>query len=985
MKTFLKEKEFQRYIIDYVTKHNGFVERSDANFNRKYAMDPELLFRFLWKTQPKEMEQLKKLLKADRYERVILESLNSEVNKQDCSLLSALKHGFNINNVHLRLLQPKPASELNDDAIKNYRENIFSIAEEVYADDDERVDLVVFLNGIAIMTFELKCPASGQTCKDAIRQYKTDRDPKLRLFAYRAGALINFALDTEECYMTTKLDKSRTVFLPFNRGSGKGVQAGKGNSPVRGKYSTCYMWEDILRGDTILELITKFMFFEKKGKDEVLIFPRYHQLDAVRSILADVKEMGTARNYLIQHSAGSGKTNTIAWLAHRLVSLHDDEDKTVVDKVVIMTDRVVVDRQLQDAIRTLEHKEGLIKVMDDKCKSEDLKKALEGGVKIVATTIQKFSYIVDEVHELAKKRFAVIIDEAHSSTAGRNMLAVTKTMASRGEEELDAEEVIADELKKSGKQPNVSMFAFTATPKPKTLEVFGIVGMDEDYPAKKAAFHTYSMKQAIEEGFILDVLKNYTEYRTYFEIRKKVEDDPMFKERKAKAKIRRYALTDAKNIKQRVPIIVEHFRDKVMTEVGGEAKAMVVTSSREEAVRYQQAIEKYIAEAGYRDIRSLVAFSGEVTTGGEKYTEAGMNGIPESRLKAEFKADRRNRLLVVADKYQTGYDEKRLCAMYVMKKMKGLAAVQTLSRLNRIFPPYDKRTYILDFSNKVEDIKSAFAPYQTVTILAETVTPQKMYDLMREISNYNVLDDDEVARFWECVCDKRKDSAVKAMNYISRAKERFDKLPGKSGKDFRIKANTFVDWYDFVVQAADLEDHGLYKKCYFLHVLSPLLEPETPPDRVFIKDKIEAENFRQEMQLDIRDGVDVEAKPEVKHKEIAAKDALEDLEKRLSEIIEDINHKYGKDFKADSSSKSVEHIRETMLHSEELAKAAKNNDFGAFKLLFEKKGMDLIANSYQDNVSFYQFLLNEQGAAKSILKLFARDVYDFLRENGGAK
>lgn len=980
MKTFLKEKEFQRYIIDYVVEHNGFVERTDQDFCREYAMDKELLFRFLWKTQEKEMEKLKRLLKPERYEQVILASLNSAINKRDSSLLAVLKHGVDINSVHLRLLQPKPASELNDDAIKNYRENIFSIAEEVYANDDERVDLVVFLNGLAIMTFELKCPASGQTCKDAMRQYKTDRDPKLRLFLYRAGALVNFALDTEECYMTTRLDRARTAFLPFNRGSGKGISAGKGNSPVKGKYSTYYMWEDILRGDTIIELVTKFMFFEKGEKGETLIFPRYHQLDATRKILADVKECGTEKNYLIQHSAGSGKTNTIAWLAHRLVSLHDDNDNVVVDKVVIMTDRVVVDRQLQDAIMTLEHKDGVIKVMDDKCKSEDLRRALEGKVKIVATTIQKFHYIMDDVHDLREKRFAVIIDEAHSSTAGRNMLAVAKTMSSAGEEELDAEEVIADELRRSGKQPNVAMFAFTATPKPKTLEVFGQLGADDDHPGKKAAFHTYSMKQAIEEGFILDVLKNYTEYETYFEIRKKVEEDPLFKERRAKAKIRRLALADDKNINQRVPIIVEHFRSKVMAEVGGEAKAMVVTSSRVEAVKYHRAIERYIEEMGYADMKSLVAFSGKVSLDGHEFSEAGINGIAEARLKAVFKDERQNRLLVVADKYQTGYDEKRLCAMYVMKKLRGLAAVQTFSRLNRIYPPYDKRTYILDFSNKASDIEKAFAPYQTVTILSETVTPQKLYDLMREVCAYNVLDDDEIDRFWECVCDKRKDAAARAMSLVSEAKYRYDRLPGRSKREFAGKARTFVDWYDFVIQTAELDDHGLYKKSYFLRILDPMLEPDTPPDKMYIQDKISAENFRQELQREIDGGIAVKPKPEVKHKPIDVKEAQEDLEKRLSVIIEEINHKYGKDFKSESSAKSMEHIRETMLASEELTRAAKNNDFKAFRLTFMKQGMDLIADSYEDNKTFYEFLLNEQDAAKSILTLFARDVYDTLKQ-----
>ena len=451
-----------------------------------------------------------------------------------------------------------------------------------------------------------------------IYQFRTDRNPKTRLFRFKAGTLVNFAMDLEEVYMTTKLDGQATFFLPFNMGNGHGVTAGAGNPAFKDKYSVSYMWEDILTKDTILDLISKFIFVEVKEKvdeetgkvkrSENLIFPRYHQLDVIRKILADVRENGTAQNYLIQHSAGSGKTNSIAWLAHRLTSLHDANNKIIFDNVVIVTDRVVVDRQLQKAIMGMEHKAGLIRVMDDKCVSADLAIALNGNTKIIATTIQKFPYIVDSVANLKNKRFAVIIDEAHSSTAGKDMAAITMTLGSGEDTEADVEDMISSEIKRNGKQANASMFAFTATPKPTTIQLFG----HQNTKGQKEAFHVYSMKQAIEEGFILNVLQNYTEYSTFYQINKEIEDDPRCKTNDAKRQIARFIELHDTNIAQRVEVIVEHFRTTVMQELGGQAKAMVITASRQSAVKYRQAFEEYIAKKGYEGIHALVAFSGKV-------------------------------------------------------------------------------------------------------------------------------------------------------------------------------------------------------------------------------------------------------------------------------------------------------------------------------------------------------------------------------------
>ena len=537
--SILSEKEYQKFLLERLEKDNGFVVRKAAEFDRYYAVDREMLFKFLNDTQSDTMEYLRKIYKDD-LEETIVSFINAETTKTRGSLIEVLKHGIELSNQKIELIYTKPATTFNPELTKKYSQNIFSVMEEVWASDKERIDVVIFLNGLAIMAFELKCNAAGQSYQDAIYQFRTDRNPKTRLFRFKAGTLVNFAMDLEEVYMTTKLDGQATFFLPFNMGNGHGVTAGAGNPAFKDKYSVSYMWEDILTKDTILDLISKFIFVEVKEKvdeetgkvkrSENLIFPRYHQLDVIRKVLADVRENGTAQNYLIQHSAGSGKTNSIAWLAHRLTSLHDANNKIIFDNVVIVTDRVVVDRQLQKAIMGMEHKAGLIRVMDDKCVSADLAIALNGNTKIIATTIQKFPYIVDSVANLKNKRFAVIIDEAHSSTAGKDMAAITMTLGSGEDTEADVEDMISSEIKRNGKQANVSMFAFTATPKPTTIQLFG----HQNTKGQKEAFHVYSMKQAIEEGFILDVLQNYTEYSTFYQINKEIEDDPRCKTNDAK-------------------------------------------------------------------------------------------------------------------------------------------------------------------------------------------------------------------------------------------------------------------------------------------------------------------------------------------------------------------------------------------------------------------------------------------------------------------
>lgn len=494
----LSEKDYQKFILERLSEQ-GYTIKPATNYDRLFAVDRKTLFEFLYATQPDEMEALEKVYK-DELQEIIVQKINTEETKQRGSRLDVLKHGIEVANHKLELMYTKPATTFNKELNRLYNQNRFTVSEEVWASDNERIDLVIFLNGLAIIAFELKCNAAGQSYQDAIYQYRTQRNPKTRLFRWKSGVLVSFAMDLEQVYMTTKLDGESTFFLPFNMGKGEGIDQGAGNPIYKDKYSVYYMWEDILSKDTLLQIISKFMFIEVKEKKdpvtdkikrkETVIFPRYHQLDCVRKVLADVVDNGTSLNYLIQHSAGSGKTNSIAWLAHRLASLHDENNKIIFDNIIICTDRVVVDRQLQKAIMGIEHKDGMIRVMDDKCVSQDLAIALEGNTKIIATTIQKFPYIVDTVKGLKNKKFGVIIDEAHSSTAGKNMAAITMTLGNGAEVNYDAEDMIVDEISKNGKQPNVSMFAFTATPKPTTFQLFG----REDIHGDKVAFHLYSFE-----------------------------------------------------------------------------------------------------------------------------------------------------------------------------------------------------------------------------------------------------------------------------------------------------------------------------------------------------------------------------------------------------------------------------------------------------------------------------------------------------------
>lgn len=988
MNTILTEKDYQKFIIQRLIE-NGYEKRDAVNYDRRFAMDPDLLFRFLESTQPQKMVKVKNTLK-ENYREGLLNYLNLEINKSSRSLIDVLKHGIEIANVKLDLLYTKPATSINEKLIAKVNQNIFSVMEEVWASDTERVDLVIFLNGLAIISFELKCNQSGQNYTHAIHQYREDRNPKTRLFQKKAGCFVNFAMDLEEVYMTTELNKLETYFLPFNIGRGEGINTGKGNPIYKDKFSVSYMWEDILTKDTLYDLIGKFIFVETSEKKDKLtgkkhtvehpIFPRYHQLRTIRKVVDDLLINHTSQNYLIQHSAGSGKTKTIAWLAHRLASLHDLEDKQIFDNIVIVTDKIVVDRQLQEAVRQIDHKSGLIKVMDDSCSSDDLRKALEGNTKIIATTIQKFLYIVDTIKKINDKHFAVIIDEAHSSTAGKDMGAVTQVLGKGREDdddELEQDDIFTAEIRANGKQPNVSMFAFTATPKPTTLALFGRIGKS----GKNEAFDLYSMKQAIEEEFILDVLNNYMEYKTYYDINKTIEEDPMYKSAKAKKKIARLVDLTDENIEKRTEIIIEHFRSVVMQELGGTAKAMVVTASRPAAVKYKIAFENYIREHEYTDMSCFVAFSGKVKLSEQpdkEYTEVGMNGISEKALPETFEKDE-NRILLVANKYQTGFDQPRLCAMYVLKTLKKIAAVQTLSRLNRICPPYKKKTFVLDFCNTYEDILKSFAPYYTATILDNNITPSDIYKVENKLDGFGVLDEYDIENFAELITiakptDRQK---MQMTGYLQKAERKANALSEEDKKEFIAILKRFVRVYEFVIQASHFEDIELHKKYKFCSNLQSWFKKDQSGEGFSLKDQIVANNFLNKLQGEYTKP-ELVADPYVKLPE-AESQLSEDEEKKLSEIIEEINNRTGNNFDKDVAAQSMLQIKEILLKSQKLQQSALVNSEDEFKFSYFDDIDDALVQGLEQNQDFFSMLLANPEIKKQVLGIFVTEVYKTLK------
>jgi len=973
--------DFQQWILKDLIQYNGYIQRAQSAYNQRLAMDIDILWEFLMSTQEATVEKLLK-----RFDReTILNLINQEIIKG--GLLFALKDGVYIENKKLRLMYRRPATDFNEKASHQYNLNRLTVMEEVVYKDQERIDLVIFLNGLALFAIELKLNSSGQSVQDAIKQLK-GRDVKNRLFRFNAGVLVSFAVDWMEVYMTTQLKGSDTYFLPFNKGKGEGIDQGAGNPQNNQGPETEYLWRDLLKKESILQLIERFIFLTPDKKD--IIFPRYQQRRAVNRILEDMRVNHTDRNYLIQHSAGSGKTNTIAWLAHSLVSLHDEENQNIVDTVLVVTDRIVVDRQLQDAIRSIEHQPGVIKVMDDKATSSDLADALAGNTKIVATTIHKFAQINKSnwmsAGVTAEKKFAILIDEAHSSTTGSYMSAVSQVLTETDIEngtmdepqEVSVGDAIEQEIARTGKQDNISIIAFTATPKATTLQLFGSTRPD----GSKGPFDLYSMKQAIEEGFILDVLNNYTTYKTYYKLNKAVEEDPELKTTVAKRKIAKFVELSDENIHQKVEIIMDHFiTHDIMADLGGHGKAMIVTSGREAAVKYQQAFKKYLKEHHITSIGAAVAFSGRLSLDGAEFSESSMNGFSEDKLKSKFDTDD-YQVLIVANKYQTGFDQPKLLAMYVDKKLRDVAAVQTLSRLNRIVKGYHKKTFILDFKNTYEDINRAFAPYYRETILTETITPSDVFDLDAKIESYGIVDNDDVHAYNQFLYQEKRSSRdkQKMLALLSNGYARVQRFDEKEQVNIRKVIRGFLRMYTFLIQATAYQNELLHERYNYLQGLVKMIDVRLGGNDFTIADKIVVDNMKHK-QTGFYTVAELEGNYSVTLNKPNLSNVSEEQEKKLSEIIEEINEQLDLDIDDQIAVSGAVSIRELMKKNPKLKQSALVNSREDFEFSFEDEIDKALTDGYTQNQDFFGVLLSNEDFKKRIAKIFIDDVYQSFKKS----
>ena len=908
-------------VIEAHLVENGYVSVAGDGFDRERAIFPETVLAFIRETQPKEWAKLE-ALHGDKTGEQVLGDLCKWMDHNGS--LATLRHGFKCYGRTLHAAYFKAAHELNPELEARYAANRLGLTRQLHFSprSERSLDVTLSLNGIPVATVELKNPLTGQRVEHACRQYREDRDPREPIFEFKRRTLVHFAVDTESVLMTTRLAGKATHFLPFNKGCNGA--AGNPPDPDGRTYRTAYLWEEVLQRDSLLDLLARFIHLQadekrddqgRKVKTESMIFPRYHQLQAVRTLVDAARREGVGRNYLVEHSAGSGKSNTIGWLTHRLASLHDTANKRVFDSVIVVTDRVVLDQQLQDTIYQFEHKRGVVQRIDES--SRQLAEALENAVPVIITTLQKFPFVSRQLLKIAEergttgtgtlatRRCAVIVDEAHSSQGGETATDLKEVLGGEGlreeakkraaeEGREDMEELFRSMAKRS-KQANLSFFAFTATPKYKTLAVFGRDGR----PA-----HRYTMRQAIEEEFILDVLKHYTTYGTYFKLLKACEDDPNVERKKAALALARFMKLHPHNIAQKTQIMVEHFQAVTRHKIGGRAKAMVVTGSRLEAVRYKQGFDRYIGEKGYA-IKSLVAFSGTVVDDKvptETYTEPGMNnGISEKQLPEKF-ATQEYQVLLVAEKYQTGFDQPLLHTMFVDKRLAGIQAVQTLSRLNRVHP-FKEDSFVLDFVNDREEIREAFKTYYEGAEMGEEVDPARMYVIRGELDASGVYLDEEVDRFSAVYFKpKRRQSALdhRTMNAaldpaVSRFTVRRDDNEA-AAEDWRGKVQAFLNLYGFLSQVIPYQDSDLERLYVFLRHLAAKLPHRTSGPAYRFDDEVRLEYYRlqkiSEGSISLQDG---EARPLDGPTEVGS-GLVRPQPVPLSQLIDIVNERFGTDF-----------------------------------------------------------------------------------------
>lgn len=999
------EKQFESNIEDFlISPDGGYEKATDAGYTASsdMALDIHTLVGFVKATQPIMWQRFEKQCNSDPY-RKFYKCFEDAV--QMDGLLSVMRHGFKHRGMDFKVCYFKPESTLNDVAVKRYEQNVCQCIRQWHysQQNNNSVDMMLAINGIPVVAIELKNQLTGQTVDNAKLQWQYDRDQREPAFWLNHRILAYFAVDLYEAWMTTELKGTDTYFLPFNQGSnGAGNDGGAGNPQAEDdNYVTSYIWENVLQKDSLLDIIQKFISFEvktekKDGKNVTkkrLIFPRFHQLDVVRKLIADVRENGSGNNYLIQHSAGSGKSNSIAWTAYRLASLHNDTNEPVFTSVVIVTDRRNLDAQLQETITGFDHMFGSVCAIDEKKSSKDLRDALNAGKRIIVTTLQKFPVIYEEVDDTTDKRFAIIVDEAHSSQTGSSAIKLKAALADvsdalkeyaelegKAEDELlDDNDRLVREMIAHGRHKNLSFFAFTATPKGATLEMFGTEWNDGSYHP----FHVYSMRQAIEEGFILDVLQNYTTYRTCYQIAKNTKDNPDVPQSKALKTIKKYEELHPYNIQQKSAIIVETFRNVTKQKIKGKGKMMVVASSRLAAVRYYHEIKNYLESNGYNDVEILAAFSGSIKDPDDKrdieWTESKLNGVNESQTKQIFHDE--GNILIVAEKYQTGFDEPLLHTMIVDKKLRGVKAVQTLSRLNRTHP--DKQdTFILDFVNSKEDILKAFQPFYQETLLAQEINTDLIYKTQKMLREFKIYDDSDIENVNKIYFDEDKRKANKIQAAITNAllpiQRKYNDLNQEQRYQFRKLCRTFVKWYEYITQIVRMFDkqmHDEYIFCSYLAKVVPA-DPKIPFD---LGDRVKLKYYNLEKTYEGSIGLVKEEKGVYKTAKLKKPVKMTETLSPLEQVIEKINQQYMGNF-TDGDKVVITALHQKLKNNKKLIKAAKTDGRQIFeKNIFPQLFDDAAQEAYVESTETYTKLFEDAGKYHAIMDALAQAMFDEMK------
>lgn len=1007
------EENFENEIEHSLLTEGGYQQGLAKDYEKSTALFPADVVAFIQTTQPKLWARLEMLFK-DKAQDELIKALNQELNIKGS--LNVLRNGFRVANRTAKMAYFAPNSTLNETSQQQYNANIVKITRQVITEYNERIDMVISVNGIPVSTIELKneMSATGWTVEDAKYQYRKERNPQGKLFEFKKRSLVHFAVDTQEVYMTTKLEGENTRFLPFNRG----FNDGKGNPPVENDVRTAYLWREVLRKDSLMELIGRFLHLSREERkirtdsgfryitSESMIFPRFHQLDAVRKLIAHTKTHGAGKNYLIQHSAGSGKSNTIAWLAHHLASLHNADDEKIFNSVIIVTDRVVLDRQLQETVAQFEQTDGVVQKIDKD--THQLTAALAANVPIIITTIQKFPYVMHSIQTKAKhgehisldtegKHFAVIVDEAHSSQTGetagelRQVLNKSGIEAAIAAEFLDLDEdeqtdievqknILREQFKRS-RQDNLSFFAFTATPKWKTLALF-----DEPNEQGKTPFHSYSMKQAIEEGFILDVLANYATYKQYFRLLRTADSDIELPKHKAKKELMRFVNLHPSVISQKVEIIIEHFQSVTRHKIGGYAKAMVVTSSREAAVRYKLAFDEYIAEKGYEGIKSLVAFSGKVILPEQtekEYSEPSMNGgIKETELPEQFDSDN-YQVLLVADKYQTGFDQPLLHTMFVDKVLSGVQAVQTLSRLNRTAKGKED-TFVLDFVNDHEAIYDAFKPYYQRTALGDIPSDEKLASLGNTLDEWKIYtqsDIDEFANIWFSGRTTPTNSEHRRLNaVIDKAIEKYKHISDdpehneEQQKLFKSQLQSYLNLYLFISQILPYADSIHEKRYVYLKALMMKLPRGKQSEKLNLSKMAILQYYRLQQigegSIKLNEG---EAEPQKGSTDVGTGQVS--LTEELDKLIKELNEAFTTEFTL-ADQLFFESVEKFARENPDIVDAANNNPLSSFMDYFNTKIDDLLVGLFEQFGESVAKVLNNPQIKHKVCRRLAKQIYE---------